>query len=312
MAKGKSKNGNPAVNSKKENIERFKERAKAAKVKSAEDQWKDMLAAMSEEEAKAFLAQLDVAAKEADLAEREQAIKDIQAGFGDIETELDNRDTQQGELQEVLDGRESAVQERETAVGARETKADKKDSELMGRERSIIEREANAENEFAIQNRKALDALRKRKEELDAEILALEQKKIEKEDTLEQQIEGLRKAKLEALDAEIADLSEKRRVAAKAEAKQTASGGRGVVRLVNCSGSKSAGADAAARLRSAGFEVVSGGSGEIIAETTVISTTNNGAVVNRLSNVPFAHKMRISRDGAADCDGVVMLGADLK
>ena len=93
---------------------------------------------------------------------------------------------------------------------------------------------------------------------------------------------------------------------------QTASSGRGVVRLVNCSGSKSAGADAAARLRSAGFEVVSGGSGEVIAETTVISTTNNGAVVSRLSNVPFAHKMRISRDGAADCDGVVMLGADYK
>ena len=93
---------------------------------------------------------------------------------------------------------------------------------------------------------------------------------------------------------------------------QTASSGRGIVRLVNCSGSKSAGADAAARLRSAGFEVVSGGRGEVIAETTVISTTNNGAVVNRLSNVPFAHKMRISRDGAADCDGVVMLGADYK
>lgn len=87
---------------------------------------------------------------------------------------------------------------------------------------------------------------------------------------------------------------------------------KGVVRLVNCSGSKTAGSEAAARLRSAGFEVISGGSGEVIAETTVISTTNNGAVVNRLSNVPFAHKMRISRDGAADCDGVVMLGADFK
>lgn len=93
---------------------------------------------------------------------------------------------------------------------------------------------------------------------------------------------------------------------------ETSASGRGVVRLVNCSGSKSAGAEAAARLRSAGFEVVSGGSGEVIAETTVISTTNNGAVVSRLSNVPFAHKMRISRDGAADCDGVVMLGADFK
>ncbi len=87
---------------------------------------------------------------------------------------------------------------------------------------------------------------------------------------------------------------------------------KGVVRLVNCSGSKTAGSEAATRLRSAGFEVISGGSGELIAETTVISTTNNGAVVNRLSNVPFAHKMRISRDGAADCDGVVMLGADFK
>lgn len=116
----------------------------------------------------------------------------------------------------------------------------------------------------------------------------------------------------EEKDAEGEKAEEQKNDAAKAEAKQTASSGRGVVRLVNCSGSKSAGADAAARLRSAGFEVVSGGSGEIIAETTVISTTNNGAVVNRLSNVPFAHKMRISRDGAADCDGVVMLGADFK
>ena len=101
--------------------------------------------------------------------------------------------------------------------------------------------------------------------------------------------------------------------AAAADKKETAEPvAKGVVRLVNCSGSKTAGSEAAARLRSAGFEVISGGSGELIAETTVISTTNNGAVVNRLSNVPFAHKMRISRDGAADCDGVVMLGADFK
>lgn len=85
-----------------------------------------------------------------------------------------------------------------------------------------------------------------------------------------------------------------------------------VVRLVNCSGSKTAGAEALARLRDAGFTVINGGSGELLAETTVISTTNNGAVVGRLSNVPFKHRLRISRDGAADCDGVVMLGADYK
>lgn len=93
---------------------------------------------------------------------------------------------------------------------------------------------------------------------------------------------------------------------------EASSDSRGVVRLVNCSGSKTAGADAAARLRNAGFEVISGGSGDVIANTIVISTTNNGAVVNRLSNVPFAHQMRISRDGAADCDGVIMLGSDFK
>ena len=146
--------------------------------------------------------------------------------------------------------------------------------------------------------------------------------KVEKGDDSEENKEAIKEEKelkakkeekaKEEKEAEGEQAKEQKNDAAKDEAKQTASSGRGVVRLVNCSGSKSAGADAAARLRSAGFEVVSGGSGEIIAETTVISTTNNGAVVNRLSNVPFAHKMRISRDGAADCDGVVMLGADFK
>ena len=85
-----------------------------------------------------------------------------------------------------------------------------------------------------------------------------------------------------------------------------------MVRVVNCSGSKSAGASAIAKLKAAGFTVINGGSGELVAQTTVISTTNNGSVVGRLSQVPFAHKLRISRDGAADCDGVIMLGADYK
>lgn len=141
--------------------------------------------------------------------------------------------------------------------------------------------------------------------------------KAEKGDDSEENKEAVKEEK---------ELKAKKEEKAKEEAKKTAAekkaaikeeasaqtSAKGVVRLVNCSGSKSAGEAAAVRLRSAGFEVISGGSGEVIAETTVISTTNNGAVVSRLSNVPFAHKMRISRDGAADCDGVVMLGADFK
>ena len=98
----------------------------------------------------------------------------------------------------------------------------------------------------------------------------------------------------------------------KQPSKAVVNSGGTVVRLVNCSGSKSAGASAISKLKAAGFTVINGGSGELMAQTTVISTTNNGAIVGRLSQVPFAHKMRISRDGAADCDGVVMLGADYK
>lgn len=127
----------------------------------------------------------------------------------------------------------------------------------------------------------------------------------------EQQAKKQEKAKEDKAKKQENEKPDKNAAAAKETAAEPATA-RGVVRLVNCSGSKTAGSEAAARLRSAGFEVISGGSGEVIAQTTVISTTNNGAVVNRLSNVPFAHQMRISRDGAADCDGVVMLGADFK
>lgn len=101
----------------------------------------------------------------------------------------------------------------------------------MERERSIIERENNAENEFAIQNRRALEALRKRKEELGKEILDLEQMKIEKEDALEQYIEGLRKHKLETLDSEVAAFSQERRAAAQAEADQIVENAKEVVKI---------------------------------------------------------------------------------
>ena len=143
--------------------------------------------------------------------------------------------------------------------------------------------------------------------------------KVEKGDDSEENKEAIKEEKeLKAKKEEKAKEEKKKQAdkdkdAGKNTASQEASSdSRGVVRLVNCSGSKTAGADAAARLRNAGFEVISGGSGEIIANTVVVSTTNNGAVVNHLSNVPFAHQMRISRDGAADCDGVIMLGSDFK
>ncbi len=135
----------------------------------------------------------------------------------------------------------------------------------------------------------------------------------ENKEAVKEEKEQKAKQEEKAKDDKAKEQNKKQDKVAEADKKATPEpAAKGVVRLVNCSGSKTAGSEAAARLRSAGFEVISGGSGEVIAQTTVISTTNNGAVVNRLSNVPFAHKMRISRDGAADCDGVVMLGADFK
>lgn len=228
MAKNK-KGGNPYVNAKKENIEKLKEKLKAEKVKSAEEQWKDLLATMSEEEAKDFLTKIDLLVREQNLTEREEAVKSIQAEFEGIEQELAHRDDEQNELQEKIDAREKSVVGRETAVAARETKAEKKDSELMSRERSIIEREANAENEFAQQNRRALEALRLRKEELDEEIAALEQRKIDKEKEIETFVEDLRKSKIEALDQEIARFDKERRDAAQKEADQIIETVKGVI-----------------------------------------------------------------------------------
>ena len=216
---GKKRN-NPTINAKKQNVEKLKEKVRAAKVKSVEERWKELLDSMPEEEAKLFVEKLDIANREAELSEREEAVKAIQDTFNDIESELDKRDSEQNDLQEHLDKREQTVLARESALSARESGADKRDVDLMMRERSIIERELNAENGFVIENKKALEALRKRKDELDREILTLEQKKIEKEDEIENYIEDLRKSKLELLDSEIARIDKERRAAAQSEADQ--------------------------------------------------------------------------------------------
>lgn len=106
---------------------------------------------------------------------------------------------------------------------------------------------------------------------------------------------------------------DRKRAAAKAGAaniSSTQKSGGTVVRLVNCSGKKDAMESAKARLQAAGFTVILGGNGDIIAETKVISNTNNGAVISRLSNIPFNHKISVTRDGDKSYDGVVMLGKD--
>lgn len=114
-------------------------------------------------------------------------------------------------------------------------------------------------------------------------------------------------------DADKERRSSKKSSAAKENAAELAVSSRSsgtVVQLINCSGREDAIKAATAQLKAAGFTVVNGGSGDVIAETKVVSNTNNGAVISRLSNIPFAHKMSIIRDGNKDIDGVIMLGQD--
>lgn len=122
-----------------------------------------------------------------------------------------------------------------------------------------------------------------------------------------------KKADADKKDSDKALKSDKKRAAAKSGAANIAStrkSGGTVVKLIDCSGKKDAMESAKARLQAAGFTVINGGTGEVISATRIVSNTNNGAVISRLSNVPFAHKMSVTRDGDKSYDGTVYLGKD--
>lgn len=122
-----------------------------------------------------------------------------------------------------------------------------------------------------------------------------------------------KKADADKKDSDKALKSDKKRAAAKSGAANIAStrkSGGTVVKLIDCSGKKDAMESAKARLQAAGFNVINGGTGEVISATRIVSNTNNGAVISRLSNVPFAHKMSVTRDGDKSYDGTVYLGKD--
>lgn len=192
-------------------------------------------------------------------------------------------------LPDITDLRELMVQ----MQGAQMTERYRSAAELMEREYDAAVAKAESGDDSA-ENKDAIKA-----EQQEAETKTQAAKAKVEEQTAEAKTKSRKSADAKA---------ENTAAVAKPQAEQATT----IVRLVNCSGSKSAGAEAIARLRAAGFMVINGGSGELQATTTVISTTNNGAVVSRLATVPFAHKLRISKDGAADCDGLVMLGADFK
>ena len=85
-----------------------------------------------------------------------------------------------------------------------------------------------------------------------------------------------------------------------------------IVKLINCSGDPEKAQLATAQLTSAGFQVIDGGEDDKIRKTVVVSTTNDGAVIARLDQVPFKHRMKINRKSKQDYHGIVLLGKDFK
>lgn len=171
------------------------------------------------------------------------------------------------------------------------------------------------EYDAAIQKAKKGDDSEENKEELkkEKEKVKKEKEEADKDDKNEANLESKTKA-LKEKNRKI-KLSEKKQKKDNKEATVTKAPVRSAVtvRVVNCSGNSTAGTEAMNRLHAAGFAVQNGGTGgEVVPNTIVTSTTGNGAVVNKLSTVPFAHRLRIVKDGAADCDGVIIIGRDFQ
>lgn len=188
-------------------------------------------------------------------------------------------------LPDITDLREQMVR----MQGAEMTERYKSAAELMEKEyHSAVEKEQETEPEAKHKERSEEDLSKKRADKEPAE-------KAIKKEAAEKPAEGEHKAAVPVEKSE----SELRR-------------NNMSVRLINCSGDDGIYAEAAARLRSAGFTVIDGGTGDIASQTTVIAKTNNGAVVNKLAGVPFPHALSIDRDDNTDIAGVVILGKDFK
>lgn len=229
MAKNKKnsmgvQNPNSAGNKKEQLLEQMKEQQRAAKAKAAEEKWQELLAEMGEEAAKIFVSQVEVLAREDELKLIEKDIETRRGELDDRDKAIETKEKQQGENQQMLDEqkkqldiRSGELDDRERAVKKQESDIEKRISALDKREQEILAREVNAENGFAKQSGKVLEALRKRKEELDGEILILEAEKIRRTDELDSQITGLREQRMVALDQEIVRISEQRKNEVEAE-----------------------------------------------------------------------------------------------
>lgn len=203
--------GNNNQHSKKDKIERLKEMQAKAKEKSAEEKQQKLIEKIGEEDAKLFMSQAEILQKEAVVEQSEKELQQRAETLQKKEEDLEERKKAIAEEETVTNVGYSELRSQQKKFESKKSSLEKKERELLNVERSLIERENNAENEFALQNQKALEVLRKRQVELQRSIEVLQNQRVEAESALVDDIQKLRKQKLNLLEKEVAGLYEARK-----------------------------------------------------------------------------------------------------
>lgn len=210
MAKRKQYIGN-SQSTKKDEIERLKEQAIKAKEKSSVDREQKLIDKMGEEEAKLFMSQEEILLREVANEKREKELKQQEDELSKKLEDLEGRKKAVAEQEASITVGYKEMRSIEREIGNKKNSLEKKERELLDMERSLIERENNAENEFALQNQKALEVLRKRQAELQKSIAIIESQRIESEAMMSEEVQKLRQQKLDVLNKDLKALYDVRK-----------------------------------------------------------------------------------------------------
>lgn len=83
------------------------------------------------------------------------------------------------------------------------------------------------------------------------------------------------------------------------------------VEVLNASGSETAGREVTAILQKRGFEVVGSANLNLsYKNTVVVSNTTNSTVVNKLTDLPFAYSLQVTKDESKDVQATILIGTD--
>jgi polyisoprenyl-teichoic acid--peptidoglycan teichoic acid transferase len=82
------------------------------------------------------------------------------------------------------------------------------------------------------------------------------------------------------------------------------------VQIINCSGKTEYTEKVASFARDAGLVVVGTGSGEIIANTQVVSSSAAGSTISKLAGLPFRYALRVVSNPNSGVEGTIYIGED--